>query len=58
MPTTTKWVEGWKADEEGGQLVRCRLVGRDFKRKGIEELEDLFVAITPLESKKVWRRYS
>ncbi len=34
-PTTTKWVEGWKADEKGGRFVRCRLVGRDFKKKGI-----------------------
>ena len=43
-PTTTKWVEGWKADEEGGRFVRCRLVGRDFQKKGIEERGDLFAA--------------
>ena len=41
-PTTTKWVEGWKADDKGGRFVRCRLVGRDFKVKGVEEREDLF----------------
>ena len=29
-PTTTKWVEGWKADEKRGIFVRCRSVGRDF----------------------------
>ena len=34
-PTTTKWVEGWKADEKGGRFVRCRLVGRDFKKKAL-----------------------
>ena len=52
-PTTTKWAEGWKADEEGGRFERCRLVGRDFKKKGIEEREDLFAAMPPLESKKL-----
>ena len=29
------------------------MVGRDFKRKGIEEREDLFAAMPPLESKKL-----
>ena len=52
-PTTTKWVEGWKADENGGRFGRCRLVGRDFKMKGIGEREDLFAAMPPLESKKL-----
>ena len=33
-PTTTKWVEGWKADDKGGRFVRCMLTGRDFKKKG------------------------
>ena len=55
-PTTTKWVEGWKADEKGGRFVRCRLVGREFKKKGIEEREDLFAAMPPLESKKLMFR--
>ena len=35
-PTTTKWVEGWKADDKGGGFVRCRLVGRDFMVKEVE----------------------
>jgi hypothetical protein len=56
VPTTTKWVEGWKADEEGGRFVRCRLVGRDFKKRGVEEREDLFAAMPPLESKKLMFR--
>ena len=34
VPTTTKWVEGWKKDDDGKRFVRCRLVGRDFKAKG------------------------
>ena len=55
-PTTTKWVEGWKADDKGGRFVRCRLVGRDFKKKGTEEREDLFAAMPPLESKKLMFR--
>ena len=55
-PTTTKWVEGWKADDKGGRFVRCRLVGRDFKGKGVEEREDLFAAMPPLESKKLMFR--
>ena len=55
-PTTTKWVEGWKAVDKGGRFVRCRLVGRDFKVKGVEEREDLFAAMPPLESKKLMFR--
>ena len=51
-PTTTKWVQGWKADEKGGRIVRCRFVGRDSKKKCIEEREDLFAAMPPLESKR------
>ena len=41
-PTTTKWVDRWKADDEGGRFVRCRLDGRDFKAKGVEEREVFF----------------
>ena len=52
-PTTTKWVQGWKADEAGEWFARCRPVGRDFKKKGIEEREDLFAAMPPLESNKL-----
>ena len=36
--------------------MRCRLVGRDFKVKGVEEREDLFAAMPPLESKKLMLR--
>ena len=30
-PTTTKWVEGWKNNDDGSRFVRCRPVARDFK---------------------------
>ena len=44
QPTTTKWVEGWKADDKEGRFVRRRLV------------EDLFAAMPPLESKRLMFR--
>ena len=56
QPTTTKWVEGWKADDKGGRFARFRLVGRDFKVKGVEEQEDLFSPMPPLESRKLMFR--
>ena len=52
-PTTTKWVEGWKADEQGGRFVRSRLVGRDFKPRREGARDDLFASMPPLEAKKV-----
>ena len=57
QPTTTRWVEGWKADDKGGRFVRCRVVGRDFKqRKGGYDREDVFAAMPPLETKKLFFR--
>ena len=55
-PTTTKWVEGWKADDAGVRFVRCRLVGRDFNPRHEEGREDLFAAMPPLESKRMMFR--
>ena len=55
-PTTTKWVERWKAVDKGGRFVRCKLVARDFKVKGVEEREDLFAAMPPLESETLMFR--
>ena len=52
-PTTTKWVEGKKVDDDGEEFVKCRLVGRDFKPRREEPRDDLFVALPPLEAKKV-----
>jgi len=51
-PTTTKWVEGKKAGEDGEEFVRCRLVARDFKPKREGPRDDLFAAMPPLEVKK------
>ena len=51
-----KWVDRGKADDKGGRFVRCSLVGRDFKAKGVEEREYLFAAMPPLESKKLMFR--
>ena len=51
--TSTKWVEGKKRDDDGNKLVRCRLVGRDFKPRHEGPREDLCVAMPPLEAKKV-----
>jgi len=52
-PTTTKWVEGKKVDDDGEEFVRCRLVGRDFKPRCEAPRDDLFAAMPPLEAKKV-----
>ena len=33
MPTTTKWIDRAKKDDNGKTFVRCRLVARDIKSK-------------------------
>ena len=52
-PVSTKWVDVAKVDDQGREVVRCRLVGRDFKPKGERDREDLFAAMPPLEAKKL-----
>jgi hypothetical protein len=52
-PISTRWVEGEKKDDDGELIVRCRLVGRDFKPKCEKDREDLFAAMPPLEVKKL-----
>ena len=52
-PTTTKWVDTEKVDDDGEKFVRCRLVGRDFKPNHEGPRDDLFAAMPPLEAKKV-----
>ena len=52
-PTTTKWVKGWKFDDDGKKFMRCRLVARDFKVKNERNRDDLFAAMPPLEAKKM-----
>ena len=51
MPTTTKWVDRVKKDDNGKMFVRCRLVARDFKPKH-EGPRDDFAAMPPLEANK------
>ena len=53
QPTTTKWLDRWKADVKGGCFLSCRLVGRNFTEEGVEKREDLFAAVPRLESKKL-----
>ena len=55
-PTTTKWVRGWKTDDDGRRFVRCRLVARDFKVKNEKARDDLFASMPPLEAKKMMFR--
>ena len=52
-PTTTKWVEGWKNNDDGSRFVRSRLVARDFKPKREENPEEMFAAMPPLGAKKL-----
>ena len=50
-PTTTKWVDRKKKDDDGKEFVRCQLVARDFKPKREGPRDDLF-AIPPLEANR------
>ena len=52
-PTTTKWVENKKIDDDGNEFVRCRLVARDFKQRCEGPRDDLFASMPPLEALKV-----
>jgi hypothetical protein len=52
-PVSTKWVDVAKVDDQGRDVVRCRLVGRDLKPKCERDREDLFAAMPPLEAKKL-----
>lgn len=52
-PTTTRWVDVIKKNDEGREFVRSRLVARDFKPRFEKNREDLFAAMPPLEAKKL-----
>ena len=52
-PTTTKWVECKKVDDDGKEFVRCRLVARDFKQRREGPRDDLYASMPPLEALKV-----
>ena len=51
-PTTTKWVDRTKKDDDGKEFVRCWLVAPDLKPKREAPRDDLFAAMPPLEAKK------
>ena len=42
MPTTTKWVDRAKKDDNGNTFFRCRLVARDFRTKREGPTDELF----------------
>ena len=56
-PTSTRWVSTRKVLDDGEEIVRCRLVGRDFK-DGRGTSEELFAATPPLEALKLLFRAS
>ena len=56
-PTSTRWVSVRKTLDNGEEIVRSRLVGRDFKG-GNGSNEDLFAATPPLEALKLLLRAS
>jgi hypothetical protein len=51
-PITTRWVDVLKKLSEGEEIIRSRLVARDFKIKGVLRF-DLFAAMPPLEAKRM-----
>ena len=53
-PTSTKWVDVRKMNDDGEEFMRSRLVASDFRpRLGGLDRPDLFAAMSPLEVKKV-----
>ena len=51
-PTTTKWIDRVKKDDDGREFVRCRLVARYFKSRREGPRDELFAAMPPQETKK------
>ena len=49
-PTSTRWVDVKKILDDGDEIARSRLVGRDFEMKGEGKPEQLFAATPPSES--------
>ena len=52
-PTSTRWVDVKETLDDGVQIVRSPLVGRDFKMKGGGQPEQFFAATPPWEAKKL-----
>ena len=51
-PTGTRWVDTNKGTDDCPD-VRCRLVARDFRKKGGTDKEDLFAATPPVEAERM-----
>ena len=52
-PTSTKWVDVRKMNDDGEEFMRSRLVARDFRPRRGPDRPDLFVAMPPLEAKRM-----
>ena len=52
-PTSTKWVDVRKMNDDGEEFMRSRLVARDFRPRRGPDRPDLFAAMPPLEAKKM-----
>ena len=53
-PTSTKWVDVRKMNDDGEDFMRSRLLARDFRpRRGRPDRPDLFAVVPPLEAKKM-----
>ena len=55
---STRWVDVKKTLDDGVEIVRNRLVGRDFKMKGGDKPKQLFAATPPWEAKKLLSKMS
>ena len=51
-PTTTKWVDRTKKDEEGHEFMRCRDLVRGVKARREGPRDDFHAAALPLEAKQ------
>ena len=52
-PTSTKWVDVRKMNDDGEEFMRSRLVARDFRLRRGPNRPDLFAAMPPQEAKKM-----
>ena len=53
-PTSTKWVDVRKMNDDGEEFMRSRLVARDFRPRRGPDRPDVFAAMPPLEAKKIF----
>ena len=52
-PTSTKWVDVRKMNDDGEEFMRSRLVARDFRPRCGPDKPDLLAPMPPLEAKKM-----